>query len=282
MKDLSLLCQIGHGTDRPDFRSILVGASDFELLSSQHQSTWTFFRYRFDGVEILCSVFVRKVILSIENVPSGPMNLEQMLAFALAEKRVLTDAATRLVDIVGGDVDSSASHLLVNCGALSRVRGVNGPSSLPEWIGDGVTTFALRAFDSRSNKLGIIRVSRHLTATYDLSRDLVADVIGLIYEKILYGSYPTGSAEVFALLDALSAYVLPAELNLYLHRIAVRLAVFGVVIAGLISAVGSIQNRIADVHGSESWWGLAVLYGAFAVGSVGIWKGLGWLTARRE
>jgi len=172
---------------------------------------------------VLGSLFVRRLVVSLADVDAKCFNLSSALQYGLEKRTFLEDAAMFIIEKLGGDAESSRTYLIMNCDELEpkRTRQVERHVA-PGWLDDGMTTFALRVFDSRRNKLGIIRVSRHLTITYGLAHELITDLNNLIYEKILYATWPTGSDEIFSLLGALSEYVLPTEVSLYTHRVAQR------------------------------------------------------------
>jgi hypothetical protein len=207
-----------------------------------------------------------------------------MLEFSLQRKKILESAAEFIVTALGGKPQETGSHLVVNCDRLS-LRKVHRTESIkvPNWIDDGMTTFSLRVFDSRNNKVGRIRISRHLTMTYGLSDELVIDINNLIYEKILYSPEETSASDIFSLLQSLGSYVLPAETNLYTQLIALRLATFGVLIGVLFSITGPIQNTIMDFDRPYSTaLGFSLLYLGLLVLAAGLWWFVGKLVARLQ
>lgn len=277
VKDLDLLCQIAHPDDRPELGVALLAVDGLSLLAPDG-SVWTRFRLDFDGLEIYGALFVRRLVLSLVAEDEARQSLGKTLEVALARRPALQQAADLLIAAVGGSVLESRSYLVVNCRELERKSLSGGkPESTPGWLDDGMTTFALRAFDSRRNRVGVIRVSRHLTVTYGLADGLITDLNNLIYERILYGAWPPGPKEVFSLLSALGDYVLPTEVSLYTHRIAQRLAAFGVAVGILFAATLSLQGAIT---GADSWQnvaaGLILLYLGFTIAAGGIW----WLLGR--
>jgi hypothetical protein len=283
VNDLSLLCQIAHPDDRPQLTSELATATMDDLeVRPRGESAWTHFEFSQDGVKMRGALFVRRLIISLVDVPDGSLNLSRALDFALTNRPLLERAARALVGALGGDAQASRCYPVLNCGAMNRRRPDRlGDRPAPGWLDDGMTTFALRAFDSRKNRVGTIRVSRHLTITYGLTDGLITDLNNLVYEQILYGDWPTGSKEVFSLLGALGEYVLPTEVSLYTHRVAQRLAAFGVLVGVLFAAVLPLQGVIAD---ASDWRlvgaGLVLLYAGFAAVTACSWIVIGWIIAR--
>jgi hypothetical protein len=221
------------------------------------------------------------LIISLPETPHGNQSLNHSLEFASKNRALLDRAVKAVVEGVGGHAAGGRTYLVMNCAAIDRKPSTKGADFAPGWLDDGMTTFSLRAFDSRKNRVGTIRVSRHLTITYGLTDGLITDLNNLIYERILYGSWPTGSAEVFALLGALGDYVLPTEVSLYTHRVAQRLATFGVLVGILFAAILPLQGFIAG--GSDRRLvvlGLTLLYIGFAALAVSAWILLGWLASR--
>ncbi len=105
----------------------------------------------------------------------------------------------------------------------------------PSWLGDGVTSYRYRVFDSQAGKVGYVRVSRFGTACIGLGYPIVQDVINLVYERVLYpartGSSPIhGSAEK-AIAEGLSTFTAPTELNIYMQRLTLNLAVYALMFA---------------------------------------------------
>jgi hypothetical protein len=283
INDVSLLCQITHPDDRPELTSALQDATvdGFEFWPADG-SAWTRFEFRKNGVRMHGSLFVRRLVVSLVDVPVERQSLSNSLEFALSSKALLQSAARALIEALGGDAQASRSYLILNCGPLHRgTTARTDGKSAPGWLDDGMTTFSLRAFDSRRNRVGVIRVSRHLTMTFGLTNGLITDLNNLVYEQILYGSWPTGSNEVFSLLGALGDYVLPTEVSLYTHRVAQRLAAFGVLVGVVFAAILPLQDMIVD---ASDWrivtLGLIMLYSGFALITSGAWIILGWIGTR--
>lgn len=248
VRSINLLCQVDHSADRPSFGEVLSALPGFNQIG-QRDGAWKFFKMDFDGGHISVAVFVKRMILSIKPSTAEAIDLSDLLSMALADRERLRGALSQILTCIGAKHDSTRSYLMIDCDNVSGSAARSGSTEMPEWVGDGMTTFALRAFDSRNNTAGIIRVSRHMTISYGLAPDLVADLNNLIFEKILYGGWPTSSKEVFDLLDALGSYVLPTEVSLYTHRIASKLAAFAVVVGVLFSVVSFLQDKIVDGAG---------------------------------
>jgi hypothetical protein len=276
VRSLNLLCQIDHDSDRPSFGEVLSALPGFTQ-TGQRDGAWKFFRMDFDGGEISVAVFVKRMILSVKPASKGAIDLSDLLNLALTSRDRLRSALSKILNAIGARHDSTRSYLMIDCDNVINSASRSRSSEMPEWVGDGMTTFALRAFDSRNNTAGIIRVSRHMTISYGLAPDLVADLNNLIFEKILYGGWPTSAKEVFELLDALGSYVLPTEVSLYTHRIASKLAAFAVVVGVLFSVVSFLQDKIVDGSGFYNSVPLLVaLYVVFAFIS-----GLAWVMIGR-
>jgi hypothetical protein len=120
------------------------------------------------------------------------------------------------------------------------------PLDVPElrevgWLDDGVTTHYYRIFDSYNNKIGFIRISKWLTISYGLNDNINRELVNLIYEKILHGMRKRGESDVsmgedeISLLDGLSRFTVPTELNLFVQGLALRVAVFLTIIGILLS-----------------------------------------------
>lgn len=281
LKELSLLCQIMDKSERPDFLGKFIECSGVSSLGASEGASWSYFDLKLGSRTFHCALFVRKLIITFTDVPSGTLSLSETLKFSLEIKKDLLLALQHLVDGLDIEVETR-SYLVVGCDSLqtSKMKSTTLGAS-PDWVGDGLTTFALRAFDSRRNRSGVIRISRHLTICYGLTDELTTDVNNLIYEKILYGGWPTSADDIFGLMDALGKYVLPTELSLYTHRIASKLATYAVAIGILFSAIGFIQSAIVPEHpqGVEVFYIIA-LYLSFCVLAAVLWSTIGKLSER--
>lgn len=283
IRDISLLCQISHPGDRPDLGSQLASIAGITVRSAQ-KSAWVRFSLSWNGTKLMGSLFVRRLVLSVADIPERSYTLSAALPHALTVRSLLEDAAKFVIRGLGGDDNLSRTYLIVNCDGFGSHKFSKEPRYIaPEWLDDGMTTFALRVFDARRNKVGLIRVSRHLTITYGLAAEVVTNLNNLIYEKILYAAWPTGSDQVFSLLGALSEYVLPTEVSLYTHRLAQRLAAFGVLVGVLFAAVGPLQNSIAEGDSTlRVCLELSGLYAGFAAVAAVLWIIIGRISAKLE
>lgn len=280
---ISLLCQIFSQEDRPSFVDKLASIEGVEIKPSS-RSVWTYFSINKDGREISGALYIRRLILFVPASFDKDIPLSELLVWALETKNFLSTLATNIAGYLCANSDSRVTYFsVVHCDAINRrwPASTSYISGLPAWIDDGASTFNLRAFDSRNNQYGIIRVSRHLMVLYGITPGLTTDIINLAFENLLYSKWPITKDEVFAFLDALGKYVLPTEVSLFTHRFASRLAAFAVVVGGLFSLFSSILGALP----SEFSISLRVCVGSVLFVGVGLlsyfaWLGIGWAMSR--
>lgn len=268
---ISLLCQvIDKSNDRPDYSKIFDDSPLFTKLAPENETIWRNYTYSSNGGEYILSVFIRKIVITKIFDDTETLLLDRTLNIAIHERNLMSQIVKEIKQLIS--VEDIRSYLVVNCGDITKHRRKK-ESLAPDWIGDGLTTFYLRAFDSRKTKSGIIRVSRHLTILYGLTDDLVIDVKNLIYEKILYSNQHATSKEVFDLLSALGNYVLPTEVSLYTHRVASKLAAFAVIVSVMYVGVDAIQSSLLSSYNfPKIGFFLLILYVTFGVLSFLSWK----------
>ncbi|CDO06904.1 hypothetical protein [Mycolicibacterium cosmeticum] len=119
---------------------------------------------------------------------------------------------------------------------IKRVRAISAKdNSGPDWLGDGVTSFRYRIFDSRSGRIGYARVSRFGTACLGLGYPIVQDIINMVYERVLYpartGSHPLHGSAERAIAEGLSSFTAPTEMNIYMQKITLNIAVYALAFA---------------------------------------------------
>lgn len=273
LKNISLLCQINGGDDRPQFTEEILAMPQVES-KEDDGSVWRRFLIRAEGLEIEGAVFVRKIVLTVAT-HEADVALRDLLPRLLEMRTKLS----RVAASIGQEIDEEVeirSYLIANCGKINEEKSKATPGvTYPRWINDGLSTFSLRAFDSRRNRAGIIRISRHLTITYGITDELTVDIVGLVYEKFLYATDNVTSVEVFSLLDALGDYVLPTEVSLYTHRIATKLASFAVVLGTMLGLANVLQETvIKDIGLVEASPLLALLYAAVLVVAIAVWRAI--------
>ncbi len=240
IKEACLLTQISVSDDRPDYSTRVAG---IEGVNSVHQTgAWTKFIFTHYQNQYNVALFCKRMIISKheEGISLSEKSLSKILETGLSLKPHLENVANILAKALAQDSFKHLhSYLILWCDQPSHrcmsfrmcFHKINRvPSS--GWIDDGMTTFYVKAYDSRSNRLGYIRISRHLGICYSLSERLQQEISNLIFETFFYESGPITADKVFSLFNALSRYVLPTELNLFLQQIFLKLATFAIV-AGL-------------------------------------------------
>jgi hypothetical protein len=72
---ISLLCQISHADDRPELIETLRQIPELTVYEPG-ESTWTHFHISYDGLEITGSLFVKKLVLSLDELPNESRDLK--------------------------------------------------------------------------------------------------------------------------------------------------------------------------------------------------------------
>lgn len=134
----------------------------------------------------------------------------------------------------------------------------------PDWLGDGVSSFRYRIFDSRAGRVGYVRVSRFGTACLGLGYPIVQDVINMVYERVLYPARTGppllhGSAER-AIAEGLSTFTAPTEMNIYMQKITLSIAVYALMFAVFFGAA-----QILTPSDSHAVTKAAILLGALVL-----------------
>lgn len=119
-----------------------------------------------------------------------------------------------------------------------------------DWIGDGITSFNYRIYDSDTERAGVVRISRHMLVCAGLSDAVLQDVVNLTYEKLLNVPKAIEHADVFNFVDGLSRYTLPSELNIYIQKAVLRAAIFTAVITLSVSLISTMVSL-----GPTDGWG---------------------------
>lgn len=296
-EELTLLVYMNVSDNRPDYSDRLSDLENVVKSSIRKQGCWTRFSIMLDNEVIEGAIFLKRMVLSVR--PSGPdysrIPLSALLNWMILKRDFLIQLAQQLCkQLARESLIEVRSFPVTWCdrlhigdkkiGPWQQVSGLKNHKTQLGWLDDGQTTFYMRAYDSMTETLGFIRISRHFGVFYGLSGELKQDVVNLIYEIFLYVKHPISAREVFALLDALGKYVLPSNLSIFLHHIAVKLAIFAIAATILISVFQEVKNLLLQGTNNLIW--TVVCYFTFYVLLVfslwGVWKILGKLHAIKK
>ncbi len=151
-------------------------------------------------------------------------------------KTVLADFKANVWPLLPKVKDSVGLHYLPVVNIPRLVKNSFYEDQSPEWMGDRVSTYTHRVYDSHTRKVGYIRVSRFTVACVGLSVELLQDVFNVIYERVLYPArgeqeLPTGGLIERNFASGLAEQITPVEVGIFTSRSSAKIAVAGVLLA---------------------------------------------------
>lgn len=249
LTDINVLAYMNTTENLPDYSDQISNIKDAQNI--RKQGLWTWFNFARDGIVYNLAVYRKRLVINL-NMPIGDtdklLSLSEMIELGLEKVQIMRIICTEIAStICRKALIDVRTFPLLSCEKFRLRKSKERFSTKePKWIDDGLSTFYVRVYDSKKNRIGYIRVSRHLAICFSLSRRMKQDIVNLIHECFLYKPGEVYADQVFSLFDSLGKYVLPLEFNLFIQKAFYKLAIFGIVAALLISLTQAIGGIIGQ------------------------------------
>ena len=203
--------------------------TQFELMGKV--GSWTVYRAS-DGT--VFAIYQKRLIIAFDVHLQQRVTTRQLLDHFRTSLPEMDKLRAQIREALGEDVTTiyafpllcakthTTTHIDKACSQIARSWS---------WLDEGITTFLYRVFDSKTNRVGYVRVSRHQILCAGLSDHIVQDVVNLTYEKFLYkmeekGEESLSVEDVQSFLDGLSKYTIPTELNVSMSQLNIKMLIF--------------------------------------------------------
>lgn len=173
----------------------------------------------------------------------SPSSMLDGFTLAIYRKRVFLYKKTQMKD-VGTTIDEAIRSIISKKDEWSRLFSSLLPKDVEHryipflfidkiafkpsdtFIGEPVTSFNYRVFNSDTGKLGVIRISRHILVCCGLNNYLLQESINSCYENLLIENRDIISDDVFRFMDSIEKFSISSEENIYLQELSIKVAVF--------------------------------------------------------
>jgi hypothetical protein len=201
-------------------------------------------------------MFIELELPSCVPILAGPWSIDSVLRVSV-DKHLQAWVEERVRKVA-----NLAKHEVFVAIPVIRTGLEHGPLQ-KGWIGDGVSSFFCRVYDSGTGQQAVIRASRHAILAAGVSGRLYQELINLAIEKMLYPAFEqelkrrvspkhifgATEAETFAFIEGLARYSIPTENSVYMQRRFAALAVF--------FAVFQIGGGFLALEQTDFWFGIS-------------------------
>ncbi len=160
------------------------------------------------------------------------------------------DAGIRYIVRRAGAWQQSVAELFDGAGVI--IRGIpflftsNISYKSDNFINEGITSFNYRLHNSKSGKLGVLRISRHILICCGLNTFIEQEAINSCYENLLIKKEgKIDSDDVFKFMESLNRFAVSGEENSFLQILAIKITI---IFAVFTSAAQIVDYLTADTR----------------------------------
>jgi hypothetical protein len=243
---------------------------------------WRIFDYRQNKEEYFVAVYGRKLVICHGIRKSGSELHEVLKAFRKSDEFFLKYLEPKLRGLKGVRRILHYPILVVDQFDATPICIPKAQDRKLRFFDQYLTTFTFRVFDPDEVKVGYLRASVHQIVCLGLGKRIVQEIMGLVYEKLLYpwvldprakrrerwsGRHHATVSDLFNLFDALKKYTLSTELTVFAAHFSSRLAIY----LAMLAVVATLAGALLPTIGIPVGWAVPLLFALLGIVTATSW-----------